>query len=254
MSTCPHCNKSFANKYSLSAHKSRYHPKSNQAKLNQYSDDESNKNSQNHDDDAHEESDHEELDHKESDHEASGNESSNEKTESRSVDQDDTSKELSETETANSQTEESEESDADSPPDQLSDKRRIRKRGFKESTKSKYRGNKRTRQNRKSKNLFTENDDIIQLLSSINDNLQGSGDECFSLLPAHRLKQEYFSKLATEFFVTEAEMEHKLSEDEFWLVDAICKNDLETVRKLIVENLEMLGKLLRRLHPQAQQD
>jgi len=68
------------------------------------------------------------------------------------------------------------------------------------------------------------------------------------------LKQEYFSKLATEFFATEAEMEHKLSEDEFWLVDAICKNDLETVRKLIVENLEMLGKLLRRLHPQAQQD
>ena len=60
----------------------------------------------------------------------------------------------------------------------------------------------------------------------------------------HRLKYEYFSKLSTELFDSPTAMEEYLSEDEFWLVDAICKNDLETVSKLLHENFRIVEKIL----------
>ena len=225
MSMCYVCNKSFANKYSLSAHKSRYHRKSDPDKLDD-------KDSQ-YPDTLQEYSSHEESDHESE---------SSEKTESGSG----ADIEQSEAETENAETEET---DVENLRDQLSDKHSKRKLNPGE-----LRSIKRTRRNRnqisKPKHLFTEDDDVIKLLSSIDNKMWGVNDEPFSLLFVHRMKQEYFPKLATHYFVSEGEMQHKLSEDEFWLVDAICKNaDLEIVRKLFMENIEMIQKMLARLHP-----
>jgi len=223
MLSCEHCDGSFSNKRSLSTHRSKYH---RQLKTN--------------DDQQDGESD---QGYVTGEDRKTDDETSSEKTESGSGDE-----QLQ----ADGGNVETEESDVNNPRDQLSDKRPKRKRNSGESH-----SNKRARQNRnqKSKRLFTKDGNIIQLLSSIDSKLQGADDDVLSLLSVHRMKQSYFSKLTTEFFVNEDEMKHKLSEDEFWLVDAICKNaDLEIVRKLCVENIEMLQKLLHRLHPQAQQD
>ena len=89
-----------------------------------------------------------------------------------------------------------------------------------------------------SENKDHEKADFEELLSSINDKLQR---EVFSLLDAHVFKNEYCSKLATNYFANEAEMKHTLSTNEFWFIDAVCKSeDLETVRKLVYENLDLI--------------
>ena len=81
---------------------------------------------------------------------------------------------------------------------------------------------------------------------SINDKLQRD-HEVFSLLDAHVFKNEYCSKLATDYFVNEDEMKHTLPTNEFWLIDAVCKSgDLETVRKLVYENLDLIQQTLSR--------
>ena len=241
MNTCNICDKSFANKYSLAAHKSRYHPKAEMISPENKESDDAEAGESNHEESDHEETDHEEL---EADDETSnnGDESGADKTVSESGKN--YSKQGSAVETEDTQT--SGESDVLDSPDQLSDKRSTRKRSFQESPKSTYRARKRTRQyrNHKSGHLFTDDDDVIQLLSSINKKLHESGETTFGLLTCHRLKYEYFSKLATEMFGSPTEMEEYLSDEEFWLVDAICKNNIERVGKLLEENMEIVEKVL----------
>ena len=243
MNTCNICDtdKSFANKYSLAAHKSRYHPKAEMISPENKESEDAEAGESNHEESDHEETDHEEQ---EADDEDSnnGDKSGAEKTVSES--DENYSKHGSDVETEDAQT--SGESDVIDSPDQLSDKRPKRKRSFQESPKSTYRAKKRTRQyrNHKSRHLFTDDDDVIQLLSSINKKLQESGEKTFGLLTSHRLKYEYFSKLATEMFGSPTEMEEYLSDEEFWLVDAICKNNIERVGKLLEENMEIVEKVL----------
>jgi len=240
MIKCNICDKSFANKYSLAAHKSRYHPKAEISLKNKESED-SEAGESNHEESDPEETDHEEL---EADDEDSnnGDKSGPEKTVSES--DENYSKHGSDVETEDAQT--SGESDVIDSSDQLSDKRPKRKRSFQGSSKSTYRARKRSRQYRshESGHLFTDDDDVIQLLSSINKKLHESGENTFGLLTCHRLKYEYFSKLATEMFGSPTEMEEYLSDEEFWLVDAICKNNIERVSKLLDENMEIVEKVL----------
>ena len=91
----------------------------------------------------------------------------------------------------------------------------------------------------------------IRLPSSINDKLQRD-HEVFSLLDAHVFKNGYCSKLATDYFVNEAEMKHNLSTNEFWLIDAVCKSNLETVRDLVYENLDLIQQTLARTNPKKE--
>ena len=192
MIKCNICDKSFANKYSLAAHKSRYHPKAEISLKNKDSED-SEAGESNHEESGPEETDHEEL---EADDEDSnnGDKSGPEKTVSES--DENYSKHGSDVETEDAQT--SGESDVIDSSDQLSDKRPKRKRSFQGSSQSTYRARKRSRQYRshESGHLFTDDDDVIQLLSSINKKLHESGEKTFGLLTCHRLKYEYFSKLA----------------------------------------------------------
>ena len=45
-------------------------------------------------------------------------------------------------------------------------------------------------------------------------------------------------------FGSSIEMENYLSDDEFWLVDAVCKNDIEIISKLLHDNVEIVQKVL----------
>ena len=243
MDTCNICNKSFANKYSLSSHKSRYHPKGTMiSPINETSQDVEDGKS-NHEESEHGETDHERLDEENSDN---GDMSTSDKSLSGSGEENhsDNGSEI-ETEDTN-QT--SGESDGLGLPDQLSDNfPTTRKRNFpetdSESTNGKKKRSKQYR-NRKSRHLFTDDDDVVQLLSSINKKLQEHGDRTFSLLACHRLKYAYFTKLATEMFGSPTKMENYLSDDEFWLVDAVCKNDIEIISKLLHDNVEIVQKVL----------
>ena len=60
----------------------------------------------------------------------------------------------------------------------------------------------------------------------------------WSLLSAHKTKH----RLATKVYLRD---DVKLSEEEFWVVDAICKTvDLEIVRKILTENCEIVHEIL----------
>jgi len=257
MFSCEYCNGNFSNKNSLSTHRSKYHrkPKTDDDKLEtepieledklgsesdgSKTDDEAESHSYKDSIDGDQEVGDSSLTIKDSD-----NDSRNEDQE---VDALGSTIEESDN---NSQNDDQDDEDVDSPIRESYSNSETDKRSQSKSTRTmkkrkvadknlNYPNRTRWARNKKSK----DNGDHIQLLASINDKLKRD-HENFTLLNAYVLKNEVCSKLVPDCFVNEGHMENVLSNKELWLVKAICKSDLETVRKLMFENYKLLQQIL----------
>ena len=235
MISCEICNGIFSTKHSLSSHRSKYHRESHVDKLGS-------------------ESDASKLDEGQSDNDSQSSntgverQSSNESQSSKTAEEmpsDSQNDDQGSGESGNDYRNE-DQSDNSEKSDNESKNQPVIKQTIKRKLPIKLKHCKRTRQERNSRSkLFTEEDKHIKLLTSINSKLKRE-HENFKLLDAFVLKNEVCSKLATDHFGGEAEMEKNLPNEELWLVKAICKSDLETVRKIMFENHELIKELLAR--------